>query len=153
MALPSEGNGTFAPVAPRASNNKALRVASIGMAVILACAALVALVGDATEAPRSELVALNSKESHISALAREFLQKGAEMSQAEAMDKIRNWNEDRHVARHVHVLMFLRRSAHQIWRFDSIRVAIERKDVKEMLGLAAHYTFMLTFVSPLTFIG
>merc|ERR1712216_207516 len=40
-----------------------------------------------------------------------------------------------------------------IWRFDSIRVAIERKDVKEIVGLAAHYTFMLTFVSPLTFLG
>lgn len=40
-----------------------------------------------------------------------------------------------------------------IWRFDSIRVAIERKDVKEMVGLAAHYAFMLTFVSPLTFLG
>ena len=99
MALPSEGNGTFAPVAHRASNNKALRVASIGMAVILACAALVALVGDATETPRSELVALSSKEGHISALAREFLQKGAQMSQAEAIDKIRNWSEDRHVAK------------------------------------------------------
>lgn len=57
------------------------------------------------------------------------------------------------LARHVHVLMFVRRPAHQIWRFDSIRVAIERKDVKEMLGLAAHYAFMLTFVSPLTLIG
>jgi len=99
MALPSEGNGTFAPVAPRAGSSKALRVASIGMAVILACAALVAMLGDATEAPRAELVALDSKESHISALAREFLAKGAEMSQAEAMDKIRNWNEDRHVAK------------------------------------------------------
>jgi len=40
-----------------------------------------------------------------------------------------------------------------IWRYDSIRVAIERRDVKEMLGLALHYAFMFTFVSPLTFLG
>jgi len=40
-----------------------------------------------------------------------------------------------------------------IWRVDSIRVAIERKDVKEMVGLAAHYAFMFYFVSPLTFLG
>lgn len=40
-----------------------------------------------------------------------------------------------------------------IWRFDSIRVAIERKDVREMLGLAAHYAFMFYFISPLTFLG
>ena len=43
MALPAADNGTFAPVVPRA-RNKALRVAAIGAAVILACAALVALV-------------------------------------------------------------------------------------------------------------
>lgn len=40
-----------------------------------------------------------------------------------------------------------------IWRTDSIRVALERKDMKEILGLAAHYAFMFYFVSPLTFLG
>jgi len=40
-----------------------------------------------------------------------------------------------------------------IWRVDSIRVAIERRDWKETLGLAAHYAFLLTFVSPLTLLG
>jgi hypothetical protein len=100
MALPAADNGTFAPVVPRA-RNKALRVAAIGAAVILACAALVALVGETSEAPRqAELVALSgSNNAHITALAREFLEHGAQMSQSEAIDKIRNWNDDAHVAK------------------------------------------------------
>ena len=99
MALPADAdNGTFAPVVPRASN-KALRVAAIGAAVILACAALIALVGQASEAPRAaELVAV-SKDAHINALAREFLEKGAQMTQAEAINRIRNWNNEEHVAK------------------------------------------------------
>ena len=99
MALPADAdNGTFAPVVPRASN-KALRVAAIGAAVILACAALIALVGQASEAPRAaELVAV-SKDAHINALAREFLDKGAQMTQAEAINRIRNWNNEEHVAK------------------------------------------------------
>ncbi len=99
MALPADAdNGTFAPVVPRASN-KALRVAAIGAAVILACAALVALVGQASESPRAaELVAV-SKDAHINALAREFLEKGAQMTQAEAINRIRNWNNEEHVAK------------------------------------------------------
>jgi len=99
MALPAAtDNGTFAPVVPRA-NNKAMRVAAIGAAVIFACAALVALVGSTSEAPRqTELVVLAGNTGHISALAREFLERGAQMSQAEAIDRIRNWGDDKHVA-------------------------------------------------------
>jgi hypothetical protein len=74
-------------------------VAAIGAAVILACAALIALVGQASEAPRAaELVAV-SKDAHINALAREFLDKGAQMTQAEAINRIRNWNNEEHVAK------------------------------------------------------
>jgi len=40
-----------------------------------------------------------------------------------------------------------------IWRFDSIKVAIERKEYKEIIGLACHYAFMLTFVPAWTFLG
>ena len=40
-----------------------------------------------------------------------------------------------------------------IWRFDSIKVAIENKDWKEVSGLAAHYAFMLSFVPAATFFG
>ncbi len=40
-----------------------------------------------------------------------------------------------------------------IWRFDSVKVAIERKKYDEIIGLACHYAFMLSFVSPLTFLG
>jgi len=96
MALPSEGNGTFQAVVPRA-NNKAMRVAAIGAGVILACAAIVALVGQTSEAPRqTELFALAGNNGHISALAREFLERGAQMSQAEAINKIRSWGNDEH---------------------------------------------------------
>jgi len=97
MALPgATDNGTFDSVVPRA-NNKAMRVAAIGAAVIFACAALVALVGS-TSAPRqTELVVLAGNTGHISALAREFLERGAQMSQAEAIDRIRNWGDDKHV--------------------------------------------------------
>jgi len=98
MALPAADNGTFAPVVPRA-NNKALRVASIGAAAIMACAALLALVGQASEAPRAAALIADSKDVHINALAREFLEKGAQMTQAEAIDKIRNWNNDAHMAK------------------------------------------------------
>ena len=40
-----------------------------------------------------------------------------------------------------------------IWRFDSIKVAIERKEYKELFGLACHYTFMLSLVPAWTFLG
>merc|ERR1719352_474180 len=107
MALPQEGNGTFVAVAPR-QGSKAKRVAAIGFAVIVACAALVALVGQASEAPRSpgptSLVALapGGANPQINALAREFLEHGAQMTQAEAYNKIKNWNHDKHLAELMH---------------------------------------------------
>jgi hypothetical protein len=105
MALPLGGqdNGTFSQPVVSGKKNKALRVAAIGSAVILACATLVALIGQASEAPHTnvELVAFSSRSdnAHIAALAREFLQHGAKMSQVEAIQKIRNWNDDEHVAK------------------------------------------------------
>merc|ERR1719163_2537290 len=101
MALPQEGNGTFVAVAPR-QGSKAKRVAAIGFAVI------VALVGQASEAPRSSgptsLVALapGGANPQINALAREFLEHGAQMTQAEAYNKIKNWNHDKHLAELMH---------------------------------------------------
>jgi acyl-lipid Delta6-acetylenase / acyl-lipid (9-3)-desaturase len=40
-----------------------------------------------------------------------------------------------------------------IWRFDSIKVAIDRKKYGELFGLACHYTFMLSLVPAWTFLG
>lgn len=40
-----------------------------------------------------------------------------------------------------------------LWRFDSFSVAIRRKLWKEVFGLTCHYAFMLSFVSPATFLG
>jgi len=40
-----------------------------------------------------------------------------------------------------------------IWRFDSVRVAIERKSVVECVGLATHWAVMLSFVSFPTYLG
>jgi len=40
-----------------------------------------------------------------------------------------------------------------IWRFDSIKVAVERKLWKELVGLACHYAFMLYWVPAGTFVG
>ena len=58
MAVPNaDGHGTFSPVVSTRPTNKALRVLGAGAAVILACAAVVALVGVSTlGAPRSALV-------------------------------------------------------------------------------------------------
>ena len=101
MALPAADNGTFAQVTPR-GGSKAMRIASIGFAVIMASAAIVALVGQASEAPRqTELVVLSnsgSDDANINALAREFLQHGAQMSPAEAYMKVKSMNADPHLA-------------------------------------------------------
>jgi len=89
-------NGTFAPVVS-VKKSKALRVTAVGVAAIFACAGLVALVGQASETNHQiQLVSISNsaRDAHISALAREFLQHGAQMTQAEAIDKIRNWHNE-----------------------------------------------------------
>jgi len=94
MARPNaEGDhGTFSPVVAARPSNKALRIAATGAAVILACAAVVALVGVSTQSPqKSELVIVQPKSS-IDELADFFLANGANMSPKEALSKIQAWN-------------------------------------------------------------
>lgn len=85
------GHGTFTPVVTARANNKALRVAATGAAVILACAAVVALVGVSTQMQKSELVIVKPHSS-LNELADYFLANGAAMTPKDAMHKIRAWN-------------------------------------------------------------
>jgi len=95
MAIPNQdaGHGTFQPIVSSRPTNKALRVASIGAGVILACAAVVALVGVSTQnqTQKSELVIVQPHAS-LNQLADYFLANGGSMSPKEAMAKIKAWN-------------------------------------------------------------
>ena len=93
MAIPNQdcGHGTFSPVVTARPNNKALRVAATGAAVILACAAVVALVGVSTQTHKSELVIVQPHAS-LNELADYFLANGAAMSPKDAIQRIQAWN-------------------------------------------------------------
>jgi len=75
---------------PARPTNKALRVAAAGAAVILACAAVVALVGVQTQT-KSELVIVQPR-ANLDQLADFFLANGGRMSPQEALGKIKAWN-------------------------------------------------------------
>jgi len=93
MAIPNQdaGHGTFSPVVSTRPTNKALRVAATGAAVILACAAVVALVGVSTQNQEAELVIVQPHAS-LNELADYFLANGNGMSPKDAMSKIKAWN-------------------------------------------------------------
>ena len=77
MAIPSgdeAGHGTFEPVVGARPTNKALRVAAVGATVILACAAVVALVGVQTQT-KTELVIVQPR-ANLDQLADFFLANG-----------------------------------------------------------------------------
>ena len=93
MAVPNaDGHGTFSPVvSTRPTNQKALRVLGAGAAVILACAAVVALVGASTQGARpSALVAVKPK-SQLDVLAGYFLKHGETMTPKTALATIRQF--------------------------------------------------------------
>jgi hypothetical protein len=94
MAIPASGDeaghGTFEPVVGARANNKALRVAAVGAAVILACAAVVALVGVQTQT-KTELVIVQPR-ANLDQLADFFLANGGSMSPQQAMQQIKAWN-------------------------------------------------------------
>jgi hypothetical protein len=93
MAIPNaDGHGTFSPVvSTRPTNQKALRVLGAGAAVILACAAVVALVGASTQgAGPSALVAVKPQ-GQLDALAGYFLKHGETMTPKTALATIRQF--------------------------------------------------------------
>jgi len=94
MAIPASGDeaghGTFEPVVGARANNKALRVAAVGAAVILACAAVVALVGVQTQT-KTELVIVQPR-ANLDQLADFFLANGGSMSPQQALQQIKSWN-------------------------------------------------------------
>ena len=95
MAVPNaDGHGTFSPVVSTRPTNKALRVLGAGAAVILACAAVVALVGVSTQgAPRSALVAVPpAAHGSLAALASYFLKHGETMTPKAALATIKQFD-------------------------------------------------------------
>jgi len=97
MAVPSteDGHGTFSPVVAARPTNKALRVAAAGAAVILACAAVVALVGVSTQTVQQSELVIEQPKSSIDELADYFLVNGAKMTPKEALSQIQAWNSGR----------------------------------------------------------
>ena len=97
MAVPSteDGHGTFSPVVAARPTNKALRVAATGAAVILACAAVVALVGVSTQTVQQSELVIEQPKSSIDELADYFLVNGGKMTPKEALSQIQAWNSGR----------------------------------------------------------
>merc|ERR1719504_339259 len=97
---PEQGHGTFTPVVEAKPANKALRVLGVGAAVILACAAAVALVGvqTQTEAPAQSELVIVQPSHNLNELADYFLENGAKMTPKDALAKIKAWNSGAPVA-------------------------------------------------------
>ena len=93
MAVPA----SYEAVAPAGggapSRSRLARVASAGALMILACAALVALLGAATEQRHAALVSVTPDQS-LDELALQFLKHGATMSVKQMEAKLSAWHND-----------------------------------------------------------
>jgi hypothetical protein len=99
MALsPATDNGTFAPVVRTGDNNKVMRIAATGAAIVLALGAIVALVGVSTQTAGAEsrlqikeIAGISMPRASTDMLAQYFLRHGAKLSPEEALSKIHAW--------------------------------------------------------------
>jgi len=90
QALPTSYE-TVAPASSPGRTGRVARVVSAAAMVMFACAALVALLGSATEQKRASLLAVTPDQS-LDALALQFLKHGATMSVKDMEHKLDAWH-------------------------------------------------------------
>ena len=90
QALPTSYE-SVAPASGAPSRSRVVRVVAAAAMVMLACAALVALLGSATEQTQSSLLAVTPDQS-LDALALQFLKHGATMSVKDMKHELDAWH-------------------------------------------------------------